>query len=151
MMVYLVRHGKAEPGTIDSERRLTAGGRKSVSRIARRLAAADVRVERIEHSGLVRARETAEIMAEALGARMDAAPGLAPEDDVAPIAQRLENASSDTLMLVGHNPFMQDLATYLLTGNEIGEFIHVRTSTALCLSNDGGPWALEWMITPDIA
>ena len=91
MDLYLVRHGKAEQGIADdAARRLTDKGRKAVQRVARRLAEAGVQIDRIEHSGLVRAQETAEILAEGLGGEVAVAGDLAPDAGVEPVVARLE-------------------------------------------------------------
>lgn len=151
MQLYLVRHGKAEAGTDDDRRRLTDGGKKAVQRIARRLAAAKVRVDRIEHSGLVRAAETAEIIADTLDAKVEAVTGLRPSDDVTSTARRLEGTEESSLMLVGHLPFMERLASYLLTGDEEACLLHFRTASIACFSGSGPEWVLEWFLPPDLA
>ena len=51
MLLYLVRHGKAEAGPDDARRELTEGGSKSVRRVARALEHAGTRVEGVQHSG----------------------------------------------------------------------------------------------------
>lgn len=160
MLLYLVRHGKAEQGTDDAARKLTDGGRKAVRRVARRLADAGVRVDRIEHSGLARAEETAEILAGALGGRVTAVEGLGPLDEVEPVARRFiererltvnGGGASQSLMLVGHSPFMPGLGAYLLTGDAEADVLHFRTGTVACLSNEDGAWTLEWFLPPDLA
>lgn len=148
-LLYLVRHGKAEAGHDDDLRRLTEGGRKTVRRVAGRLADAGVRPDRIEHSGLVRARETAEILAGALGSTPEAVAGLRPEADVAPIARRLLGSPARRIMLVGHLPFMARLTCYLLTGDADSDLIHLRTGAVVCLSHEGA-WLLEWLLSPDL-
>ncbi|MBI2469300.1 MAG: histidine phosphatase family protein [Candidatus Rokubacteria bacterium] len=90
---YLVRHGSARPaapGAADAERPLDDRGREEVTRVARHAAALGLRVAEIRHSGFVRARESAEILAAqdpsgcghlprlrggAVGARVDADAG----------------------------------------------------------------------------
>ena len=42
-MLYLVRHGKAEDGPVDVQRRLADKGRKAMQRVAERLEAAGIR------------------------------------------------------------------------------------------------------------
>ncbi|MGA0134848.1 MAG: SixA phosphatase family protein, partial [Opitutales bacterium] len=117
MVVFLMRHAEAGPGEPDAARRLTARGRRQ-SRAAGRgffgLAAAEVR--HIEHSGLVRARQTAGEAARAAGipiSRLRVLAGLAPEDDPASTARMLARTRSSRL-LVGHNPHMAALAALLL-------------------------------------
>jgi phosphohistidine phosphatase len=148
-MLYLVRHGKAEQGIEDdASRALTPGGRKAVRRVAERLAGTGVRVARVDHSGLVRARQTAEILAETLGAQPMPASGLRPADPVEPLAARLQD---ENLMLAGHNPFMERLATVLLIGTADPAILHFRTAAVACLSRETGRWTLEWFLEPDLA
>src|SRR5258707_915605 len=91
MLLYLVRHGKAEEGTDDAARRLTRQGSDIGERVAQRLATAGIEVERIEHSGLARAAETADILAKALGSTCTATSGLRPSHNVASAAMRLNS------------------------------------------------------------
>lgn len=149
MQLYLVRHGKAEPGEDDHNRRLTEQGQKSVRRIARRLTDAKVQVDRIQHSGLVRARETAEILAQAVGGEVAAVEGLGPTDNVAS-ATRHADGHGD-VMLVGHLPFMERMASYLLTGDADPQILHFKTGAVACFSNADGYWILEWLLPPDLA
>ena len=82
---YLVRHGTAAPGPDDRARPLTPVGRAEVAAIAQALRARAVEVFEIRHSGLVRARESADILARVLAPRegVREISGLAPEDDPA--------------------------------------------------------------------
>ena len=72
MNLYIVRHGPAEPRDqyargSDAQRPLTAAGKHKTSRAAQGLSAAGCRPDRIISSPLVRAKQTAEIIASALG------------------------------------------------------------------------------------
>ena len=86
MKVYLVRHGTAvnigEQGvTTDAARMLSDEGRAKTGKAARGLSRVpDVTIERIVSSPLVRALETAEIFAKALGVKrmVESLPELAP-------------------------------------------------------------------------
>jgi phosphohistidine phosphatase len=150
MAVYLVRHGKAEQGTVDDVRALTDGGRKAVQRMARWMGAAEVHVERVEHSGLVRAEQTAEILARVVGGRLHRVADLGPTDPVEPVAARLTAAGEEEIMLVGHLPFMERLAAYLLTGDAGAPMLHFRTGAVACLSREGTSWTLEWFLAPSL-
>ncbi|HKE11212.1 MAG TPA: histidine phosphatase family protein, partial [Myxococcota bacterium] len=82
MKVYVVRHGEAEehrPGRRDEERELTRQGKAEFEQVVAGLAALGVRLDAILTSPLIRARQTAEILARAL-------PGPAPvaSDALAP-------------------------------------------------------------------
>ena len=148
MLLYLVRHGKAEDGADDASRRLTDGGRRAVRHVAGRLQGAGVQIDRIEHSGLERARETAEILAGAVASQVVQVSDLHPEDKVDRVAARLLDTDASRLMLVGHLPFMQRLASYLLMGHEDASILHFKTSAVACLSMDSGHWTLEWFLPP---
>ena len=149
MLLYLVRHGKAEPGEDDYSRRLTEQGRKAVRRVARRLADAHVRVDRVQHSGLTRARETAEILAEAVGGEVTAVDGLGATDNVASATRHANEHGY--VMLVGHLPFMERMASYLLIGDADPQILHFKTGAVACFSNADGYWILEWLMPPDLA
>jgi phosphohistidine phosphatase len=63
MRLYLVQHGEAKREEEDPSRPLTENGRIEVERVAEFLARAGVKVDRILHSGRLRAAQTAEILA----------------------------------------------------------------------------------------
>jgi phosphohistidine phosphatase len=115
---YLVRHGEAKREDVDPERHLTARGVEDVRRIATGAAEPlGVQPARIVHSGKARARQTAEIWAEVVGADVAQADGLAPNDDPSIWAKRL-TAEEDELMIVGHLPHLERLVGLLVTGHD---------------------------------
>jgi phosphohistidine phosphatase len=149
MLLYLVRHGEAEPANTegaDAARRLTDAGRKDVERVAKRLETAGVRVDRVLHSPAVRAKQTAQILAEGVGGKVSATDDLA-SPEIEPMLGRVRRESGD-LMLVGHVPFMPRLASYLLTGREAPEMLHFGTGAIACLSDEEGNWRVEWIFAP---
>src|SRR5437870_5294631 len=71
MNLFLLRHGLAVERTLpgfklDSDRPLTPAGRRKIGRLATLLSRLDLRFDLILTSPYVRARQTAEIVAEAL-------------------------------------------------------------------------------------
>jgi phosphohistidine phosphatase len=153
MRLYLVQHGEAEDKSVNPDRPLTAKGRADVECVARFLEAAGVRIGKIEHSGKTRARETAEIYAKALGAADGAKQrdGMSPKDAVAPVKKQLANSSED-VMLVGHLPFMDKLASLLAAGDEDAGVAEFEKGCVLCLAqNDDKAWRVAWMVTPGLA
>ena len=66
MKLYLVQHAEAVPAEDDPDRPLSDKGRTDVQRVASFLARS-VRVGRIVHSPKMRARDTAVLLAQALG------------------------------------------------------------------------------------
>jgi phosphohistidine phosphatase len=109
--LLFLRHGQAEsretwPGD-DEGRPLTEEGRRAMAREAATIARLGVAPEVILSSPLVRAHETASIVAEGLGLadRLRDDERLASGFDAAQLRAMLqENGGADTLMLVGHEP-----------------------------------------------
>jgi phosphohistidine phosphatase len=112
--VFLVRHGDALPAYVDADRPLSEVGRDEAARTARWCAENGIAPHQIRHSGLLRAAQTAEILA----ARLDppggvrAVRGLAPDDDPRDWRDDLRHEEAP-LMLVGHMPFVGVLAALL--------------------------------------
>lgn len=152
MQVYLVQHGEATPEAEDPARPLTERGREEVRRVAERAAALGIRVAEIRHSGKLRARQTAEILAAPLapprGVRE--VDGLAPEDD--PERAKAEiGPAGEPLMLVGHLPHLSRLASLLLLGDPGREIIRFRNGAVVCLITVEGRWLVQWVLTPETA
>lgn len=151
MIVYLVRHGEAGRAFVDAERPLTEAGREDVARVAARATERGVAIPEIRHSGRRRARETAEILSEALRppAGIVEVAGLHPSDDPESIALSLD-AEPDPLMLVGHLPFMGCLAGLLVTGDAERAPVPFAPATMACLQLDdpGERWRVAWVISP---
>jgi phosphohistidine phosphatase len=153
MRLYLVQHGEAKPKEEDAERPLTDQGRDDVARVADFARRADVEIHQIRHSGKRRAAETAAILAEHLepGGGAIVWPGLAPKDEVAPVAELLSRITQP-LMLVGHRPFMDRLAGLLLAGDVNRAVVKFRQGGIVCLERDPKlrTWAVVWAVTPDL-
>lgn len=153
MRLYLVRHGKAEFGPEEADRKLSARGVADVQAMAQYLAAQEIRVQRVVHSGLVRARETAEILAAHLAPDLplEQVVGLAPWGDVEKFSKIVEKWHVDTLVC-GHEPFLGLAASALLCGDEHANLVMVKTGTVMALepSPYGPKWQLRWMLTPRI-
>src|SRR5438552_3029245 len=121
--IYLVRHGiagDATAGISDAARALTPGGARKVTRIAAGLKRLGVVPDVILSSPLRRAEETAKLLAAVL--TPDAAVGiyapLAPGHPTADVVKGLqEHRRARAVMLVGHQPDMGEIASFLLTGS----------------------------------
>jgi phosphohistidine phosphatase len=109
-------------------------------------------VQQIRHSGKTRAEQTAALFAYALSPPdgVLAVPGLAPKDDVAPIAEALERESRP-VMLVGHLPFMARLAARLVAGDTERPAVEFRNGGVVCLARQDERWLVSWVLTPEIA
>ena len=152
MTLFLVRHGAALSRYQDSQRALSSRGRADVQRVAARLAdKKDVRVDRIYHSNKLRARQTAEILAERLhpSGGVSESDGLAPNDNPAVWTDRLIGEQT-SLMLVGHLPHLARLAALLLVGNTEEQVASFPASGVACLMRDEQDhWRLLWTLGPD--
>ncbi len=150
MRVYLVQHGEAVPKAEDPQRPLTEKGAATVRRIGDFLyRCTRLVVPEIVHSGKLRAAETAEILARCLNAAYNSAPGLAPNDDPHVWQGRLQEREKD-VMLVGHLPHLDRLASLLLAGDAERSFVVFRNAGVLCLLREEGLWRLEWLLTPSL-
>ena len=118
MRLYILRHGPAEDNAAsgrDFDRALTAAGRDRVRHVARALQEADEAPHLILSSPLVRALQTAEIVAAAikLDVPVEVRRELSPGGDSRALVREQIDAEAKRVMLVGHEPDLSDLAAYL--------------------------------------
>ena len=131
MILYLLRHGiavdrdAADIGS-DAERPLTAKGERRMQREANAMQALGLEFDVIFTSPLIRAEQTAAIVAEAYAAHGKVittealAPGLgfgARLEEQSPIVALLRQRAPESPLLVGHEPDLAHLASLLLMGN----------------------------------
>ncbi|MBC8869429.1 MAG: phosphohistidine phosphatase SixA [Planctomycetes bacterium] len=145
--LYLVRHGEAKPKDEDPERGLKDAGRTDATRMAAWAAAAGIQVGQIQHSGKLRAQQTAEIFAEQLGTPAMAALGLAPNDDVDAIVGVIEHEQC-VIMLVGHLPFLERLAALLITGNAEDRVLTLEAGALAELMRTDDGWKVTCLMHP---
>ena len=160
MNLYLLRHGIAvEPGTPgyekDADRPLTPEGERKLRQIADAMEALDLAFDFILSSPYLRARQTAEIVAQPFKARKrlelsdSLTPGGSPKKLVE-LLNRLQPPPEDVL-LVGHEPYLSGLISLLASGE--ATLAVVMKKGGLCkLSTEslkyGRCAALEWLLTP---
>jgi len=122
MPLYLMRHGQAArpaAGQSDSARELTTQGRSFLDAQRRSLMTLGWPVQHVLHSPLVRARQTAEIIAPAFGTDPEEESLLQPGLDLSDVQEIVGRYSGDPhLLLVGHQPDIGQL-TYRLTGGSV--------------------------------
>jgi phosphohistidine phosphatase len=152
MQLYLMQHGDANSEAEDPQRRLTDAGAKTVERVAEYVASVPLHVDRIEHSGKERARQTAEIVAAHLhpaeGTREVS--GLAPNDDVGPMHERLQNESS-SLMIVGHLPYLSRLLSVLFGVQPVRTLVTFQMAGVVHMERDTNrEWRLRWILVPEL-
>jgi phosphohistidine phosphatase len=124
MNLYLLRHGiaaSAEKTAPDGERPLTAKGIKRMRKAARGLRRLGLDFDAILTSPLARARQTADIVAAALGleSQLTVVEALQPNCSVEELLASLSDYQDRKhLLLVGHEPLLSSTAAFLLTGKK---------------------------------
>lgn len=128
MKIYLVRHTIAiEPSAdvIDERRYLTPEGRVFFRKTARTMLKSGVEPSLILTSPMLRAVQTADILAEALdfAGPLIAVDELSHGFDLASLRKLLDDFhSADELVLVGHEPDLSSLLASLLSLNDALDF-----------------------------
>lgn len=161
MNLYIIRHAIAvDEGTPeyeeDSQRPLTDKGKKKMRQIAKGLRALGADFDLILSSPYVRAKETAEILADVFKTRKDVefSDNLIPMGDPdSLIAEINEKYSANSLVLVGHEPHLTALISLLVSDNA-GVDMTLKKGGVCRLSADDlhhtRKATLEWLLTPGI-
>ena len=160
MEVLLVRHAIAaerDPARWpeDRDRPLTEQGEDRFRRAAKGLARIAPEVDLLFSSPLTRAWRTAEILHEQIGwPAPEALSQLEPDRPAAQTVLSLgPHAEIARVALVGHEPNLSEVASYLLAGTgHRGVDIEMKKGGVACLVIDGVPgpgtaW-LRWLATP---
>ncbi len=153
MQVLIVRHGEAVPigrAPTENERWLTDQGRVDVTRVGQAIAGLGLQYTCIYASPLVRAVQTAEILATAqpkFDGPVEVHPALGL--DYGTIAQALEpldHADDDAvIVLVSHMPKVRMLASHL---SGIAQFPGFDAGAACLVQVEDGTGTFQWMMDP---
>jgi phosphohistidine phosphatase len=157
--LYLMRHGIAsEPmrGTSDADRALTEEGVRKTTRVASGLKALGVELDAVLSSPFRRAEETARLVADVLSPTLPVelypplAAASAPAQDVLKGLKLSRRVSR--LLLVGHQPDLGELASYLMTGSASLAPLPFRKAAVAAFTVGALPprraGVLEWFLTP---
>lgn len=130
--LYLLRHGEAGEGFPDSSRELVEAGRREVQLTLHQARPRISGPVSIYHSGLIRARQTAELAAEALGCSgISLLRGIDPAGDPANLCRQIEWPAGADQIWVTHNPFVEELVEWLSD-----EQLRIRTGSLVALELD---------------
>ena len=140
MKIFLVRHGDAidhTPSHVDGERWLSAKGRRVSREVGERLRDENISPTRMISSPLVRAVQTAEVLAHSIGYRepIESTPLLVPEAHGFSELRALLTSAEDRekIFFVGHEPSIRTLTNYLLGKVVVEDF---KKSTVVCLKRE---------------
>jgi phosphohistidine phosphatase len=118
MLVYLCRHAHALPGDPDELRQLSAEGRKQADALAARLAASPEPPVVVVTSPLMRARQTADLVAAATGAEVRVDEALSPGATADSLRSALAGMQGP-VAAVGHQPDCSQIA-FAVSGRDPG-------------------------------
>jgi phosphohistidine phosphatase len=148
--LYLLRHAKSswdDPGVDDHDRPLAGRGEKALARMREHLARAAAGPELVLCSSARRTRMTLDGIADALPADVD----IEVEDGLyaatgGALLSRLHQVPDDVgrVMLIGHNPGLEDLALLLVGAGDPSTRARMATkfpTGALATLGFDGPWA----------
>jgi phosphohistidine phosphatase len=160
MELVVIRHAIAEDreayaatGADDRLRPLTKEGKRKMRRGAKGLRVVAPRIDILASSPLVRAQETAEIVVSAYeGLGIETVAELEPDRDPAALRDWLaERPASAIVGVVGHEPHLGRLVTWLLAGRRDTR-VELKKGAACLLSFEGAPAPgkalLRWSLTP---
>jgi len=155
--IYLIQHAESKSKEEDPARPLTDEGRRTIEKVGEHLARLGISFDRVFHSGKLRAQQTAEILAGSLNIneKIEAHAGLDPLDPVKPIAQWLSEDARQgvkSVAIVGHLPFLEKLASLLITGNETSGVVSFQYAGVVRLAPkaQGQGYTVRWVLTPEL-
>lgn len=159
MKILIVRHAKAEERRLlgllhkDAARPLTPGGRKDMAKAAKGLKQLLSDLGVLATSPLVRAKQTAQILAERYDARVTEVTELSPGTDPDKLLAWLRKQPLEAIVaLVGHEPDLGALAGWFLTGRKESFVLFKKGAACLIDFAEDGPapgcGRLEWLLQP---
>ena len=137
-------------GRPDSERPLTKDGRRRTKDAASGLARVVEGFGLVATSPWTRAAQSAALLAKALGADLVECPALIPETPYEETLEWLKARKEKRVALVGHDPHLSQLASWLLTGRE-RSILRLKKPQALLLEMkrlEPGSAELVWSLPP---
>lgn len=159
MELLVIRHGAAmdkdefaKTGQSDDSRPLTSAGMEEMKQIARGLRELVKKIDLLATSPLVRAVQTAEIVGDAYDVAVDqTTTSLSPDSDPAEFEKWCTDLDVKRVAVVGHEPHLTALVTWLLTGED-DAIIDLKKGGSCLLEFDSaitsGAGMLKWLMTP---
>ncbi len=156
MEIYILRHGIAvERGTPgykrDGDRPLTEEGVEKMRQIAKAMREMDLQFDVIFSSPYVRAKTTADIVAETLGENVTLTDSLLPEANPPELIDEINDEKPQRVLLVGHEPDLSALISTLICGKRNADIELKKGGLAKLTAETltyGKCATLNWLLTP---
>src|SRR5207253_10762292 len=135
----------------DSDRPLTKEGQEKTQQIAEAMLAMDLKFDLILSSPYVRARETAQIVAEELSEEVTFTDHLVPDANPLELVREINDKKPQRVLLVGHEPDLSRLVSLLVSGDTEAA-IELKKGGVCKLTAEklafGQCATLNWLLTP---
>jgi phosphohistidine phosphatase len=158
MILYIVRHGIAVDRTDpksppEAERPLTATGVQKTRSAALGLRAMGAKPDALISSPYVRAAQTAEIFAEALGfspEKIRVSDALKPAGNPAEIVKEISRLRAKEVACFGHAPNLDLMISHLAGAR--AAFTELKKAGVACFEQNPAHsrWELRWILTPKV-
>ncbi len=154
----MLRHGEAgnrqKMIAADTKRALTAVGREEIAEVAKGMSRLKINLDKILTSPLVRARETADIVAKnQKTATVEEWGELKPEGSRKEFYERLSKLRSDsTVLVVGHEPYLSTMILEIM-GSPSGHLMLKKGGLARLQVSAFAPkirGELRWLLSPKL-
>ena len=143
-----MRHGETVSGMPDWQRVLSDKGRAQSSAMAQSARRHGLSVAWVYHSGILRAQQTAELVAAVLAPEQGVREisGLCPDDDPLILKAQLD-VTTQSVLLVSHLPYLSRLAGLMVTGDSERSVIEFAPATLVCLTRHANGWKFNWCLS----
>lgn len=154
--LYILRHGSAENaglGVSDAKRRLTKKGREEMLAVAEWMAGQGLSFDLIATSPLVRADETAAIVAKKLGngEKLITWEVLAPDGYADTVCREIDrHADRESILIVGHEPLLSSVVSRIIAGDENAAIVMSKGALAKIRNfsfHQRPSGELQWLLT----
>ena len=139
MYLYIVRHAIAEEredflqkNSDDSLRPLTAKGQRRMQNVILKLKSELKDIDLVVTSPFVRAKQTATLISELIGKpKIEESAELVPHATASAFVNwiKAHGKNKKKVMIVGHEPHLSTLISYLLSGNNNNGFVEMKKSS----------------------
>jgi phosphohistidine phosphatase len=160
MELYVLRHAiaveRGTPGFVDdSQRPLTDKGAQKMQRVAKGMLALELSFDIILSSPFIRAKQTAEIVADVFRAqkKLEFTPHLEVGGEPKKLIDLIneKHGSDSSILLVGHEPYLSGFISMMIAGTDVLSITMKKGGLCKLSASElryGKCATLEWLLTP---